>query len=61
LSPTSTIITFNFNPLWLSIWKPRRFSISSPSPWWSRCAWCSCYQMILSPRSSSTLSRMSPS
>jgi hypothetical protein len=31
-SPTSTLVTFNFNPRRLSISKPRRFSISSPSP-----------------------------
>jgi hypothetical protein len=31
-SPTSTLIAFNFNPRCLSISKPRRFSISSPSP-----------------------------
>jgi hypothetical protein len=30
--PTSTLISFNFNPRRLSISKPRRFSISSPSP-----------------------------
>jgi hypothetical protein len=29
------------------------------SPWWSRCAWCYCYQMILSRISSSTPSRPS--
>jgi hypothetical protein len=32
LSPTLTLVTFNFNPHHLSISKPRRFSISSPSP-----------------------------
>jgi hypothetical protein len=31
-SPPSTLITFNFNPRRLSIFKPHRFSISSPSP-----------------------------
>jgi hypothetical protein len=31
-SPTSILVTFNFNPRRLSISKPRRFSISSPSP-----------------------------
>jgi hypothetical protein len=31
-SPTSTLIAFNFNPRGLSISKPRRFSIYSPSP-----------------------------
>jgi hypothetical protein len=30
--PTSTFVAFNFNPSRLSISKPRRFSISSPSP-----------------------------
>jgi hypothetical protein len=49
------------NPHRLSISKPHRFSISSPSPWCPRCAWCSCYQINLSPRSSSTPSRISSS
>jgi hypothetical protein len=31
-SPTSTLVAFNFNPRCHSISKPRRFSISSPSP-----------------------------
>jgi hypothetical protein len=31
-SPTSTLIAFDFNPRRLSISKPRRFYISSPSP-----------------------------
>jgi hypothetical protein len=31
-SPTSTLVAFNFNPRRLSVSKPRRFSISSPSP-----------------------------
>jgi hypothetical protein len=31
-SPTSTLIAFNFNARRLSNSKPRRFSISSPSP-----------------------------
>jgi hypothetical protein len=30
--PTSTLIAFNFNPRRLSISKPRRFSISNPTP-----------------------------
>jgi hypothetical protein len=57
---TSTLIAFNFNPRHLSISQTLPLSIP-PSPWWPWCAWCSCYQMILSPRSSSTPSRMSPS
>jgi hypothetical protein len=31
-SPTSTLVAFNFNTRCLSICKPCRFSISSPSP-----------------------------
>jgi hypothetical protein len=32
LPPTSTLVAFNLNPRRLSISKPHRFSISSPSP-----------------------------